>query len=242
MLPQPGNRFLGSLAPADYELLRPHLTSVRLMQHAVLLETDMEVTRAYFPDSGLISLIVVLGSGATVEVGMIGSDGVAGASAALGAPLALNDAIVQVPGVAQAIDIQPLRSAAERSSTLHASLFAYCHFKRALAQQAAACLANHSATARLCRWLLRMQDLTGLDDVPVTQEFLARMLGVTRVSVTMVVDRVQRAGPIICRRGHIEIRDRKALERSACECYQAIAKKRAMLLEKRFHLVASNQG
>ncbi|HUI98035.1 MAG TPA: Crp/Fnr family transcriptional regulator [Xanthobacteraceae bacterium] len=197
----------------------------------MLLATNTEITRAYFPDSSLISLIVVLGGGGTVEVGMIGRDGVAGASAALGAPLALNDAVVQVPGVAEVIDIRHLKSAAERSGSMHASLFMYCHFKRALAQQSAACLANHSAKARLCRWLLRMQDLTGLDDVPITQEFLARMLGVRRVSVTMIADRLQRGGLIRYRRGHIEIRDRSALEHSACECYQAINEQSAMLLE-----------
>jgi CRP-like cAMP-binding protein len=215
----------------DYELLRPHLVGVALAQHTILFTTDTKITRAYFPHDSVISLFVHLSDGETAAVGVVGRDGALGAAAVLGAPHALNHAIVQVPGSATAIDIDHLRDAAERSQSLREALFRCCHFKRAFAQQSAVCMAKHPIKARLCRLLMRMHYLTDRKEFPVTQESLALLLGVQRVSVALIEEQMQRAGDITYRRGLMQIINLEAVEAAACECYWAINEKRAILFE-----------
>lgn len=227
----PANRFLRSLPTRDYELLRPHLVSVQLEQYAVLFSADTKIARAYFPYDCLISLLAPLSDGETAAVAVVGPEGVVGSSAALGASHSINDAVISIPGLAAAIDIAALSEAAKDSVGLRQSLFRHCHFKRALAQQGAVCLAKHSICARLCRFLTRIYDLTGRTEFPMTHEFLAQLLGVRRVSVTLAAERLRQAGLIAYRRGHIRIVTVPAVERAACECYKANNEKRTMLLE-----------
>jgi len=227
----PGNGFLRALPTPDYELLRPHLASVELEQYAILFSADAKITRAYFPFDCLISLLVPLSDGETAAVAVVGRDGVVGSSAALGVPHAINDAVVSVPGLAAAIEIAALTEVAKGSVNLRHWLFRHCHFKRALAQQGAVCLAKHSTCARLCRLLMRIYDFTGRTEFPMTHEFLARMLGVQRVSITLAAERLRQSGHITYRRGNIHIVTVEAIEQAACECYQAVNDKQTMLLE-----------
>jgi CRP-like cAMP-binding protein len=228
-----GNRLLRALPVRDYELLRPHLASVQLEQYAVLFSADAKITRAYFPYNCLISLLVPLSDGETIAAAEVGRDGVVGSSAALGAPHAINDAVVCIPGSAATIEMAALTDLAESSVSLRHWLFRHCHFKRALAQQGAVCVAKHPTCARLCRLLMRIYDFTGRTEFFMTQELLARMLGLQRVSVTLAAERLRQSGLITYRRGHIQIIKVRAVEQAACECYQAVNDKQKLLLESR---------
>ena len=153
----------------------------------------------------------------------MGRNGVVGSSAALGAPQTIDDAVVSISGSPN--------SGCKGHRYLRHWLFRHCHFNRAFAQQDAVCLAKHSTCARLCRLLMRIYDFTGRTQFRITQEFLARMLGVQRVSVTLATKRLRHSGHITYRRGHIQIVTVEAIEQTACECYQAVNDKQMILLE-----------
>jgi CRP-like cAMP-binding protein len=221
--PQPlSNHFLQSLSRGDLELLRPHLRDVKLIHSAVLFDAGGEIDRLYFPNTGVISLVVPLAGGDMIEAGMIGRDGVAGTSAALDGAVSLNRAVVQIAGMGSAIDIQPMRAAVAASKPLRVKLYQHDQMLLAQAQQSAACNAKHQIEERLARWLLRTRDLVGSDSIELTQEFLAQMLGVRRTSVTLAASHLQAVNLIKYRRGHIQIMDLDGLEDTSCECYEAV--------------------
>jgi CRP-like cAMP-binding protein len=224
------NEFLSSLSEADFEVLRPHLKPLELVHGAVLFETGETIARAHFPTSGIISLVITLENGGTVEAGMIGNDGVVGSSAALDGPYALNKAVVQSSGEALTIDAGRLKDYARRSEALRTRLYRHDVFMLAQAQQSAACLAKHDVQARLCRWLLRSRDLLQSDNLSLTQEVISEMLGVRRTSVTTVAKQFQTAGMLNYKRGHIELIDIEAIRDSACECYEAVNAQKRMLM------------
>jgi CRP-like cAMP-binding protein len=227
--PRSPNEFLASLSSTDFERVRPHLHTIKLAQETVLVATGATLPHVYFPHSGIISLVVRLTEGQTIEVAMIGRDSVFGGSAALDGTVALSDAIVQLPGTASVLDIAQLRRAAEQSMTFRTTLIRHEQALLAQAQQSAACNAAHTVEARLSRWLLRARDLSGSDAVHVTQEFLSQMLGVQRTSVTIVANTFQQAGIIRYRRGNIQITDLDGLIDSACECYGTVKEHYAKL-------------
>jgi CRP-like cAMP-binding protein len=220
--PRSANRLLAALSPDDFELLRPHLRSVDLVQGVLLVEGGDQIDQVYFPNSGVISLVVRLESGAMVEVAMVGNDGVFGAFSALDGRISLNTAIVQLGGKATTLDTAHLRAAAARSETFRALLMRHEQVIFAQALQSAACNASHSVQARLSRWLLRAHDLTGSNHLSFTQEFLAQMLGAQRNSVSIVANTLQKAGFIRYSRGDIEITDVGGLIESSCECYKTV--------------------
>jgi CRP-like cAMP-binding protein len=148
-----------------------------------------------------------------------GRDSIFGASAALNGGIALNDAIVQLPGTASTLSVAQIRRAAEDSVPFRTTLIRHEQALLSQALQSAACNASHTVESRLSRWLLRARDLSGSDNLPLTQEFLAQMLAVERSSVSLVAGTLQQAGLIRYSRGHIEIIDVDALSESACECY-----------------------
>jgi CRP-like cAMP-binding protein len=217
-----GNLLLASLSASDIAVLEPHLTSIFLEHAKVLFEAGGEVTDIYFPTGAIISLVAGLSSGETVEAAMVGKDGVAGAFAALGGNIPINQAIVQLAGPALTCKVSELRSAALQSQSLLSTLFRHEQTVYALASQSAACMAAHQVEARLCRWLLRARDLAVTDDLEFTQEFLAEMLGVKRTSVTLHARTLQQAGMIRYSRGHIQITDVEALHETVCECYGTV--------------------
>lgn len=215
------NSVLASLPLADFELIRPHLRTVELTNQTVLVRAGERLPHIYFPHTGIISLVMRLQEGDTVEAAMIGRDSMFGAAAALNGDIALNEAIVQLPGRSSVLEIAQLRMAAKESEPFRATLVRHEQALLAQALQSAACNASHTVEARLSRWLLRARDLSG-DSLPLTQEFLAQMLGVQRSSVSIVANTLQRAGLISYRRGHIHITDLAGLEESSCECYETV--------------------
>jgi CRP-like cAMP-binding protein len=216
------NHLLASLSAEDFALLRPHLHDVELVHQSVLAKTEDRLERAYFPHSGVISLVLRLDGGEMIEVAMIGRDSIFGAAASLDGRISMNEAIVQLPGFASAIDIAHLRRAANQSDTVRSALVRHEEFLFAQVQQSAACNAAHALTARLARRLLRIRDLAGSDRFFLTQEFLAQMLGAQRTSVSPVANTLNKAGLIRYHRGNIEVLDLEGLVDSACECYSTV--------------------
>ena len=221
-MPPPPNNFLQSLSRGDFELLRPHLRDVKLVHSAVLFDAGGVIERVYFPQSGIISLVVVLSTGDMIEAGMIGREGVAGTSAALDGAVSLNRAVVQIAGFGSTIETQHMQAAVATSKSLRVKLYEHDQMLLAQAQQSAACNAKHQIEERLCRWLLRTRDLVESDTIELTQEFLAQMLGVRRTSVTLAARHLQAVKLIKYRRGHIQILDEEALQDASCECYEAV--------------------
>jgi CRP-like cAMP-binding protein len=216
------NGLLASLSPADFDLLRPHLTSMKLDHEAVLYEAGQSIKRVYFPHIGVISLVVDLASGETIETGMVGRDSLVGGSSALDGKIALNKAIVQIAGEASVLDLDRLRCLADKSIAFRKTLIRHEQLILVQAQQSAACNVSHALEARLARWLLRCRDLMTSDNLVLTQEFVGQMLGVRRTSVTLVASTLQQAGLIKYRRGHIHIVDVDGLRDAACECYETV--------------------
>jgi len=216
-MPHSNNFLLRRLDRFIYESIAPHLSIAHLPQGEVLAETHQRVEKVYFPHTGIISCVVETIGGGAIETGMIGNDGVFGASQALDDKVSLNHVVMQVPGYASVISSDHIRKAADESPALRGLLMKYEQFFLAQVQQTAACNAIHQVLPRTCKWLLRMNDLTG-PDLPLTQEFLAQMMGVTRSSVTGVASELQKAGMITYSRGRIHIENLEQIRERACEC------------------------
>lgn len=216
------NGFLSALSDDDFELIRPHLRTADLAQDFVLAEVGEKVARAYFPHRGVISLVVNLARGERVQVAMTGPDSVFGVISVFGGePIAINSAIVLVPGVASVLDVERLRQASEQSPTFRALLSKHMLAIYVQSQQTAGCNAAHTVESRLARCLLQTHDLSGGTKLYLTQESLAQMIGARRNSVSLVASTLQQANFIHYSRGHIEITDIDGLKKTACECYSA---------------------
>jgi CRP-like cAMP-binding protein len=227
------NGFLCSLAADDFEIIRADLRTVDLVQESVLVEAGDVLRRAYLPHRGMISLIVKLARGEHVQVAMIGRDSIFGTSYALGDPTALNSAVVLAPGVASMIDVDRLRAAADQSATFRAALVRHGMAVYAQVQQTAGCNAAHPVESRLARCLLQTRDLSGSDQLVLTQESIAQMIGARRNSVSLVANTLQQANFIQYSRGHIEITNLDGLGKTACECYAMVKAQYDRLLHPR---------
>ena len=216
------NRFLATLTPNDFSLLAPHLRTAPLKQGLMLHDVGQKIEHVYFPHTGMVSLVTVMQSGATVETATIGRAGVIGASAGLGAHSTFARAIVQLPGMAARLSAAQFHAAANQSQAVRDLIVRYNDMLLAQVQQSVACNALHTLEARLCRWLLQTRDCMDGDVILLTQEFLGQMLGVRRTTVTIAARLLQSAGLIRYRRGHIQILDRAALEDITCECYAVV--------------------
>jgi CRP-like cAMP-binding protein len=218
----PPNRLLQVLPAAEFQSLSPHLETVELAKGSVLAEAGTPLQYVYLPHSGVVSMMVSLSEGQTVEVAMVGRDSLVGAAAALDTGPALTDAIVVVPGMASVLTAENLRAVTDRSSVLRGHLARHAQALLAQAQQSAACNASHSVESRLSRLLLRARDLCDSESLPLTQELLAQMIGVRRNAVSIVAHAFQQAGLVSYSRGQIEIRDIDGLRRMSCECYAVV--------------------
>jgi CRP-like cAMP-binding protein len=216
-MPHQKNFLLNRLEPDVLAQIRPHLSLLELQHSDVLAETHQRIEKVYFPHSGIISCVVELVGGGAIETGMIGNDGAFGASQALDDKVSLNHVVIQVGGTASVISSNHVREFADELPVFRGLLVKYEQFFLAQVQQTAACNAAHTLQARTCKWLLRMYDLVGVD-LPLTQEFLAQMMGVRRTSVTDVAGDLQRAGMITYSRGRIHIVDLELIRQWACEC------------------------
>ena len=174
----------------------------------------------YFPTQGIISSTAVLAHGILVEVGVIGPEGFAGTPLLLGAERSRRRTFVQVPGEALRMRSADFRELCLEHPEMRERLLRYTHSVLSQAEQIAACNRLHETEERLARWLLMVQDRLASDELPLTHEFLAMMLGTRRASVTLAAGILQRAGIIRYTRGHIHILNRPLLEGAACECYQ----------------------
>jgi CRP-like cAMP-binding protein len=224
------NAILASLSASDASALRPHLKATHLQQKTVLYEAGDLIDAVYFPITACVSLVVTLATGETTEGAMVGRDGAIGIASALDGKVAMCRAIVQLGGDAMFCDPAAFRGAALQSESLIAKVMRHEQTLFAQAQQSTACMANHEIDARLCRWLLRARDLSGSDQLPFTQEFLAEMLGVRRTSVTTVARTLQEAGMVKYTRGKIEVLDVEGLREGACECYETVKEQYGQLL------------
>ena len=222
MLSQSSNHFLASLPSATQKILRPHLRPRELPHAAVIYNAGDMVNEVLFPYSGIVSFVVGMENGQFVEAGMIGRNGVVGAGPALDGRHALNRAVVHAAGRAAAMDAEVLTQLVRQNEGLRRSLADHEHMLFAHTQQIAACNAVHALEARMSRWLLQFRDLVRSDELPLTQEFMAQMLGVQRTSVTLVVGHLQQAGLIKTRRGSVTVINLEGLRDAACECYRTI--------------------
>lgn len=237
--PRSLNGFLSSLSDDDFEVLRPHLRHTELTHDMVIVEVDEPLKRAYLPHRGVISLVVKLARGEHVQIAMVGRDSIFGAFSALGDPIALNTAVVLVPGVASTIDHDQLRIAADQSTTLRDALARHGLAVYAQIQQTAGCNASHTVKSRLARCLLHTRDLSGSDKLVLTQESMAQLIGARRNSVSLVAHTLQRANFIHYSRGHIEISNLDGLIRTSCECYATVKAQYDRLLHPRIHCDAA---
>jgi CRP-like cAMP-binding protein len=212
------NRLLARLSSDILEKISPHLSIVELERGQILAETHQPVRLVYFPHQGVISCVVQLVGGDAVETGMIGNDGQFGASQAIEDSVSLNQVVIQIGGPASVISVLQLSLLAREFVPFRALLLRFDQFLMAQIQQTAACNAIHPVEQRFCRWLLRMHELAGTE-LPITQEFLAEMMGVRRTSVSEVAGRLQAAGLISYARGLIKIIDKEGLAAFACDCH-----------------------
>lgn len=237
--PRSPNGFLSSLTADDFELIRPYLRTSELGPNMALVEFDEPLRRAYLPHKGVISLVVKLARGEHVQIAMIGRDSIFGAFSALGDAIALNAAVVLVPGVASTIDLDQLGSAADQSPTLRAALVRHGLAVYAQIQQTAGCNASHTVESRLARCLLHTRDLSCSDKIVLTQEAMAQMIGARRNSVSLVANTLQAAGFIHYSRGHIEITNVDGLIKTSCECYATVKAQYTRLLQQRLQSAAA---
>jgi CRP-like cAMP-binding protein len=213
------NRILSRLSRQDLELLEPHLEAVDLPVRKSLEAHKKRIDHVYFIESGFASVVANGSTKPSIEVGIIGREGMTGLAIILGSDRAQHATYIQVAGTGLRISAARLRKADERSNTLHRSMLRFAH--AFLAQTTATALANGRSKIeeRLARWLLMADDRIDGDDLPLTHEFLGLMLGTHRPGVTIAVQALEKAGLITTRRSHITIVDRKALEKSSNGTY-----------------------
>lgn len=213
---------LAKLPRAEMDALRPHLEEVHLELHERLIKAGAPITRVYFPVSALASLVAVLDDGSTVEAGSVGREGMVGVPVVLDAASTPMETVTQVPGRAYRAASEVIKAEYLKRGTLHAVLNQYVHTLFVVASQSSACNSRHNVAQRLARWLLMSSDGVASDQVAITQEYLAVMLGVRRAGVTVAASKLQRQGVIKYSRGLVDIIDREGLERTACECYRIV--------------------
>jgi len=215
------NIILLSTSDGDYSLLRPHLEYVNLPNHLVLHEAG-KMEFAYFPNRGLISLVVVMKDGKTAEAGIVGNEGFTGTPAAVGLNWSTLQAVVQITGEGFRVGVGALQNTLESASHLRLMLSRYAVIHGMQVAQTAACNRLHNVEQRLARWLLMTQDRVDSGSLPITHDFLATMLGTDRPIVSLAASVLQRKEIIEYTRGAVKIVNRKKLEDSACECYGVI--------------------
>jgi CRP-like cAMP-binding protein len=223
------NRILSTLSAAELQLLEPNLERVPLRARDVLQEPGTTLEYAWFPESGMISLVLPLSDGRTVEVAAVGIEGVAGHTIALGAYTTRLEIIAQVPGEAVRLPRGALLEALPSCPQLRELVERFGDLMLNVAAQNVACGQMHQLSERLARWLLTVKDLTGSPRFSLTQEFMAEMLGTNRPTVTLSALTLSNAGLVRYSRGRIEIVDEQGLEDSACECYRALRTQYARL-------------
>jgi CRP-like cAMP-binding protein len=215
------NALLAQIPLRERERLKKLMKPVSLTFGEVLHEAE-PIRHVYFPVDCLVSLFAPLARHSPIEIGLVGSEGMVGVALALGARTAFVQALVQGSGTALKMEAAAFKREFRRNAALQAAVHRYIHMLMGQVSQTAACNALHTIEARSARWLLMTRDGMQSDTVELTHEFLARMLGVRRVGVTVAAGNLQRQGLIAYSRGHITVLDAEKLERKACECYGTV--------------------
>jgi CRP-like cAMP-binding protein len=224
------NRVLASLSRSELAAILPRMEVCALEHRQMLIEPNEPIPYVHFPLSGVVSLVISTVNGATVEIAMIGNEGIIGSPVLFGSGTAPVGAIVQVPGEALRIGAQPFRDHVESRGPLIRRLHRHAAVLFFQAAQSVTCMRHHSVAQRCARWLLTAHDRVGSDELALTQDALAQMLGVRRASVSAAAGGLQDEGLIRYRRGLMTITDRAGLERVSCECYRIIAAECGRLL------------
>jgi CRP-like cAMP-binding protein len=219
---QINNLLLLAVPPEELDRLRPNLEAVDLPLGQMLLRPNELIDYVYFPQEGMVSLVLQLEDRRVIEVGLIGREGMVGALAPLGATAMSGEARVQMAGSALRMRAGVLRDEAARNPGLMDLLLRYVQALFFQVSQSVACNSRHPLSQRMARWLLMAHDCVDSDELPLSHEFLATMLGVRRAGITVAVGRFREAGVIDSAGGRFSILDRGGLEASACECYRAV--------------------
>ncbi|HKC62769.1 MAG TPA: Crp/Fnr family transcriptional regulator [Pyrinomonadaceae bacterium] len=214
------NKVLLSLPDDEYERVSHHLELVQLEHNQVLHEAEEPIRAVYFINDALISILSLLSDGSTIEIGVVGREGLSDTSALLGAEVSPHQSLVQIPGSAFRMKVAPFKEELKRGGAFQTILLRYASLLIAQIAQVAVCNSLHTIEERLARWLLTSATRVESGELPLTQEFLSHMLGVRRAGVTVAARTLQTAGMIKYNRGHITIIDFEGLESAACECYQ----------------------
>lgn len=218
------NELLLGLPSLECDSIFSELTFVQLRIHDVLQETEELIRYAYFVDSGMVSILSVMQDGKSVEVGLTGKEGCTALQLVAGFKTSDTRALVQIAGTAFRVNSQTLLKVLRQCPVLARKMQQYALFLAMQGSQVAACNRLHEVDARLARWLLMSQDRVGGDDIHLTHEFLAHMLGTRRSSVTVAAGVLAKAGLITYNRGNVKIKSRSQLEEAACECYDLITR------------------
>jgi CRP-like cAMP-binding protein len=213
------NTILLSIVDSDYNSLRPHLEYLQLPDHQVLHEAGSRLEFVYYPNRGLISLVVAMKDGKTAEAGVVGNEGFTGIPAAVGLSRSPLQAVVQISGDGFRVAVGTVQKILESAPHLQLLLNRYAVLQGMQVAQTAACNRLHDLEQRLARWLLMTQDRVDSECLPITHDFLATMLGTNRSSVSLAAGILQREKSIEYTHGAVTIVNRKRLEVSACECY-----------------------
>jgi CRP-like cAMP-binding protein len=224
------NHLLAALAVADRAAWMPQLETVDMPLGRVLYESGSKLTHVYFPTTSIVSLLYVMENGASAEIAVVGNDGIVGISLFMGGESTPSRAVVQSGGAGLRLKANILMQEFDRAGPVLHLLLRYTQALITQMSQTAVCNRHHSLDQQLCRWLLLSLDRLQSNQLLMTQELIANMLGVRREGVTEAAGRLHRAGIINYQRGHITVLDRPQLERRTCECYAVVKKEYDRLL------------
>lgn len=216
------NHLLEALLKADYERLFPNLELVTMTLGEVLYESSGPQKYVYFPTCGIISMLYVMEDGSSAEIAVVGNEGILGVSLFMGGETTPSRAIVQSAGYAYRLKAQLIKDEFNHAGPVMRLLLLYTQALITQMCQTAACNRHHTIEQQLCRWLLLSIDRLDINELTMTQELIANMLGVRREGVTDAAGRLQRSGLIDYSHGHIKVLDRLGLEKRSCECYQVV--------------------
>jgi CRP-like cAMP-binding protein len=216
------NRLLGMLPREEYERILPHLGYVSFSLGEVVYESGGQMSYIYFPTTAIISLLYVMENGSSAEMGMAGNEGLVGIALFMGGDTTPNRAVVQSAGGAFRMRAKVLRDEFSRGGVFQRLLLRYTQALITQMSQTAVCNRLHEIEQQLCRWLLLSHDCLDSDELVMTQELIANMLGVRREGVTAAASRLQEQGLISYVRGRIQILDRRGIEATVCECYKVV--------------------
>ena len=216
------NHLLAALSAPEGKRLRAHLELVSMPLGHVLYESGRQLDHVYFPTTCIVSLLYVMEDGASAEIAVVGNEGVVGISLFMGGESTPSRAVVQSAGEAYRLPARFLHLEFNRGGSMQHLLLRYTQALITQMAQTAVCNRHHSVDQQLCRWLLLSLDRLSSDELTMTQELIANMLGVRREGVTTAAGKLQDAGVIQYRRGHIKVLNRKKLEGLSCECYAVV--------------------